>query len=201
MHIEKNVMDNILGTVLNLKDWTKDNYKARFDLADMGIRNELHLRRKGDDKYMILPACFHMTALEKDGFLQVLQDVRVLDGYASNISRHVNLKERKISGLKSHDNHILMQQLLPIALRGFLPSHVTRPLIKLACFFKKICLKTLTVSDIVSVEAEIAVMLCELEKIFPLSFFTVMVHLVMHLTTETKTGGPVQYRWMYPIER
>ena len=30
MHIEKNVMDNILGTVLNLKDWTKDNYKYTF---------------------------------------------------------------------------------------------------------------------------------------------------------------------------
>ena len=143
MHIEKNVMDNILGTVLNLKDWTKDNYKARLDLVDMGIKSELHLRRKGDDKYMIPPACFHITALEKDGFLQVLQDVKVPDGYASNISRHVNLKERKISGLKSHENHILMQQLLPIALRGSLSSHITRPLIKLACFFRKICLKTL----------------------------------------------------------
>ena len=44
MHKKKNVMDNILGTVLNLKDWTKDNYKARLDLADMGIRSELHLR-------------------------------------------------------------------------------------------------------------------------------------------------------------
>ena len=57
-----------------------------------------------------------MTALEKDGFLQVLRDVRVPDGYASNISCLVNLKERKIFGLKSHDNHILMQQLLPTAL-------------------------------------------------------------------------------------
>ena len=58
MHIEKNVMDNILGTVLNLKDWTKDNYKACLDLADIGIRSELHLWRKGDDKYMILPRVF-----------------------------------------------------------------------------------------------------------------------------------------------
>ena len=135
MHINKNVMDNILGTMLNLKDWTKDNYKARLDLVDMGIRSELHLQRKGDDKYTIPSACFHMTPAEKDGFLQVLRDVRVPDGYASNISHRVNLKERKIFGLKSHDNHILMQQLLPIALRGSLPSHVTRPLIKLACFF------------------------------------------------------------------
>ena len=58
-----------------------------------------------------------MTPAEKDDFLQVLRDVRVPDGYASNISHRVNLKERKIFGLKSHDNHILMQQLLPIALR------------------------------------------------------------------------------------
>ena len=27
----------------------------------------------------------------------------MLDGYTSNISRCVNLKDRKISGLKSHD--------------------------------------------------------------------------------------------------
>ena len=44
MHIEKNVMENILSTLLNLKDQTKDNYKARLDLAEMGIRSELHLQ-------------------------------------------------------------------------------------------------------------------------------------------------------------
>ena len=55
--------------------------------------------------------------------------------------------------------------------------------------------------DIVSAEVDIAVTLCKLEKIFLPSFFTMMVHLVMHLATEAKIGGPVQYRWMYPIER
>ena len=43
--------------------------------------------------------------------------------------------------------------------------------------------------------------LCELEKIFPPSFFMVMVHVVMHLAREAKLGGPVHYCWMYPIER
>ncbi|CAN1791692.1 hypothetical protein LINPERHAP1_LOCUS19427, partial [Linum perenne] len=28
-----------------------------------------------------------------------------------------------------------------------------------------------------------------------------MVHLAVHLPHEAKLGGPVQYRWMYPIER
>ena len=135
-----------------------------------------------------------MTLLERDGFLQVLKDVTVPDGYTSNISHHVNMKESKISGLKSHDNHILMQQIFPIALRGTLPSHVTRPLIKLASFFREICSKTLRVSDIVTVEADIAMILCELEKIFPPSFFTVMIHLVMHLAVEAKIGGSMHYR-------
>ena len=38
MHIEKNVMDNILGTLLGIKGKTKDNLVARKDLEEMGLR-------------------------------------------------------------------------------------------------------------------------------------------------------------------
>ena len=142
-----------------------------------------------------------MTLSERDGFLQVLKDVTVFIGYASNISCRMNMKERKISSLKSHDNHILMHQLFPIALRESLPSHVTRSLIKLACFFREICSKTLTVLDIATIEIDIVVTFCELENIFPPSFFIVMVHLAMHIATEAKISGPVHYYWMYLIKR
>ena len=37
--------------------------------------------------------------------------------------------------------------------------------------------------------------------LFPLSFFTVMIHLIVHFVEDAKLGGLVQYRWMYPIER
>ena len=50
-------------------------------------------------------------------------------------------------------------------------------------------------------ENDIIVTLCKLERIFPPSFFDVMVHLPIHLASEAKIAGPVQYRWMYPIER
>ena len=93
-------------------------------------------------------ACYHMNASKKDGFLQVLKDVRVPDGCSSNISRCVKLKERKISGMKSHDNHILMQQLFLIAIRGSLPPKVRRPLIDVSCFFREICSKVLNVDKL-----------------------------------------------------
>nr|CAD40505.2 OSJNBa0050F15.13 [Oryza sativa Japonica Group] len=39
-----------------------------------------------------------------------------------------------------------------------------------------------------------------MEKLFIPSFFTIMVHLIVHLVDESKLGGPVNYRWMYPFE-
>ena len=150
---------------------TNDNLKARQDLKDMGIRSELHLEKVGNDQTRMPHACFHMNVSEKDGFLQVLKDVRVPDGYSSNISRCVKLKECKMSGMKSHDNHILMQQLFPIAIRGSLPTEVSRPLIDLFCFFREICSKVLNVEEFRALEKRIAVMLHELEMIFPFFFF------------------------------
>ena len=105
MCIEKNVVDNIIGTLLNLDG---KNLKARHDLKDIGIKSELHLENVENDQTRMPHACYHMNASENDGFLHVLKDVRVPDGYSSNISRCVKFKECKINGMKSHDNHVLI---------------------------------------------------------------------------------------------
>lgn len=47
MHIEKNVCDNVLYTVLNDKNKSKDNLNARKDLKQMGIRPDLWPDEKG----------------------------------------------------------------------------------------------------------------------------------------------------------
>ena len=71
------------------------------------------------------------------------------DGYTSNISRCVNLKEQKITGLKSHDCHILIEDLLPLALKACSPSkQVTSIVIELAAFFKAICSKVLDITEL-----------------------------------------------------
>ncbi|KAK1415823.1 hypothetical protein QVD17_31611 [Tagetes erecta] len=201
MHIEKNVCDSVVGTLMNLDKKTKDHVKARLDLQEMGIRSELHPKVQNNNKLYLPPACFSMDKKEKDIFCRVLKKVKVPDGYAANISRCVDLKPPKLSGLKSHDSHILMQQLLPIALRNVLPKHVRYPVMKLCRYYKQLCSKVLNPNDLVRMENEIGKILCDLERIFPPSFFDVMVHLSVHLASEAKLGGTVHYRWMYPIER
>ncbi|XP_076914543.1 uncharacterized protein LOC143573590 [Bidens hawaiensis] len=80
-------------------------------------------------------------------------------------------------------------------------NHVSYVIIELCDFFKAICYKDLSEVDLQYLESKVALTLCKLAKIFPPSFFTVMVHLVIHLTREVKFGGPVAFHWMYPIER
>ena len=202
MHIEKNVCDNIIGTLLNQEGKSKDIYKARADLVDMGIRSMLHPQPNPNNNTMCLPrACYQMNNKEKYAFLCILKNVKCPDECSSSIPRCVQVKQRKIFGIKSYDCHVLMQELLPIALRGSLPDKVSSALIDLCNFFKKICSKVLTVEFLEQLESQITITFCQLETIFPPSFFTVMVHLVIHLAYEAKVGGPVQYRWMYPVER
>ncbi|XP_019434448.1 PREDICTED: uncharacterized protein LOC109341097 [Lupinus angustifolius] len=198
MHIEKNVGDNVLFTILDDKSRTKDNLKARKDLHAMGIREKLH-PYPNSSKFP--PSCFKMKNQEKDIFLKILKSVVFPDSFSSNISRCVDLKKRKISGLKSHDTHILMEHIFPIAFRRSLPKEVTSVLIELCNYFRELSSKVLNVKYLEKLQQRIALTLCHMEMIFPPSFFTIMVHLVIHLGEEAMIAGPVHYRWMYPIER
>ncbi|XP_058112986.1 uncharacterized protein LOC131256009 [Magnolia sinica] len=201
MHIEKNVCDNVLGTLLNIDRKTKDNVKSRLDLQEIKIRQTLHPKQRPSGKTYLPPACFTMANKEKDDFCRVIKNMKVPDGYASNISRCTNLKMKKILGLKSHDTHVLMQQILSIAVRRTLPPNVSSILIELSGFFRDLCSKVGRMQDFKFLESQIALTLCHLERIFPPSFFDIMVHLPIHLASEAMLAGPVQYRWMYPIER
>ncbi|KAL0544657.1 hypothetical protein IC582_019775 [Cucumis melo] len=133
MHIEKNVCTNILGTVLDILGKTKDNLNARRDLPDLTIRLEL-TPINGDKNIFIPPACYTLTKKEKWFLLKTLSEMKVPQGYSSNVRNLVSIEDSKLNGLKSHDFHVLLQQLLPIAIRSMLPKHV-RYVIPRLCLF------------------------------------------------------------------
>ncbi|KAM3359779.1 hypothetical protein P3S68_019490 [Capsicum galapagoense] len=123
MHIEKNVFDNVIFTLLSDKEKSKDHVKAQKDLQDMGIRNDLWVDENDEFKL----DAFAIPKNKKVGFLKTLKNISVLDGYSSNISRRIDLDQKRIFGLKSHDCHILMQHLLLIAIRNVLLRQILFP--------------------------------------------------------------------------
>ncbi|XP_049393365.1 uncharacterized protein LOC125857767 [Solanum stenotomum] len=198
VHIEKNIVDSILGTLLDIPGKTKDHAKARYDLKEMGIRKNLHPKDTGHNKRTkFAKACFSMTNGEKSIFCGVLKTAKLPDGSASNISRCVQLDERKLSGYKTHDAHFMLHYLLPIPIKSILLDHVAIALIRLCSFFQRLCQKVITLEELDCLEVEIRETINQLERIFPSSFFDIMIH----LANEVRLGGPVQNRWIYSTER
>ncbi|KAL4023167.1 hypothetical protein IC575_016917 [Cucumis melo] len=121
MHVEKNVCESIIGTLLDINRKSKDGYIARKDLQDMNIRHDLHPVER-ESRVYLPPALNTLSKVEKQLFCKRLYELKVPDGYSSNILNCVSVEETKVMGLKSHDYHVLMQQLLPIVIRGMLPK-------------------------------------------------------------------------------
>ena len=67
MHVEKNVCDSLIGTLLNINGKTKDGLNARLDLIEMNIRGELAPIKMGKCTYLP-PACYTMSKDEKISF-------------------------------------------------------------------------------------------------------------------------------------
>ncbi|XP_075481115.1 uncharacterized protein LOC142521824 [Primulina tabacum] len=124
MHIEKNVCESLIGTLLEIPGKTKDGVAARLDLV----------------------ACYTLSKDEERKILNTLAGIQVPACYSSNVRNLLSMKELRLVGLKSHDYHTLIQQLLPVAIRGFLPKHVRDTITRLCFFFNVLCNKVIDVS-------------------------------------------------------
>jgi hypothetical protein len=71
----------------------------------------------------------------------------------------------------------------------------------LSYLFYVLCAKELLPGLLDEMEELAPELTCKLEKIFPPGFFNPMQHLILHLLTEARLGGPVQNRWCYATER
>ena len=145
MHIEKNIYDNIISIVLNIPEKIKDNSKARLDLQEIEIRLELHLVHQGDKFFMPL-AYYSLFGEEKKNFCGWFKTIKLSDVYASNVSCYIGNNDKNISGMKSHDFHILMQRLLPVVMHGYLNGDIQAALIELKIFFQELYCQKLKIN-------------------------------------------------------
>ena len=126
MHVTKNLCVNLLG-FLGVYGKTKDTPEAREDQYRMKVPKDKQEQDYKDTGSRLSPASYALTQAEKDIFFQVLYSIKVPSGFSSNIKGIINMAEKKFQNLKSHDCHIIMTQLLPVALRGLLPENVRIP--------------------------------------------------------------------------
>ena len=179
----------------------KDTVKVRRDLQCRGIRKHLWLTNnpKKHDKMLKPAAPYVLTSEEFDIFASTIESLRTPSGHVSNISPYI--QKKNFGGLQSHDYHVLMQQILPLALRGLLQLGPRIAVMRISKVFRRICNKVWNPVEFQRLRVDVARSMVLLEMHFPPSYFDIMTHLVYHLVDELDLCGPISTRWMYPVER
>jgi len=200
MHLSKNLCVNLLG-FLGVFGKGKDTVQARRDLKALNLRQDLHPENRGNGQHYLRPASYTLSKEEKESMFDCLSSIKVPSGYSSNVKGIIKTQEKKFANLKSHDCHVLLTQLLPVALRGILPENVRLAIVKLCAFLYEISQKVINPRKLIKLQQDIVQCLVSFEMIFPPSFFTVMTHLLVHLVKEITILGPVFLHNMFPFER
>jgi hypothetical protein len=102
----------------------------------------------------------------------------------------------KVHFKKLYDCHILIEQFLPIAIRGTLPVKVRDTIMKLCSFFNAISQEVVDPMKLTNLQDDLILTMCNLVTIFPPSFFDLMPHLLIHIVDEMKYLGPMFFHQM-----
>jgi hypothetical protein len=121
----------------------------------MKERDNLHPEKTNDGRHYLRPASYTLSNEEKESMFECLSSIKVLSGFSSNIKRIINVPEKKFVNLKSHDCHVIMTQMLPVALRGILPPHVRLATLKLCAFLHAISQKAINPLDLAILQNDV----------------------------------------------
>ncbi|XP_070054431.1 uncharacterized protein [Nicotiana tomentosiformis] len=91
MHIENHFFDNLFNTVMDVTNKTKDKLKARIDLKEYCRPSELYLTYF-NNKIQKPKSSYTFTFNERREICSWVNNLRMPDGYTSNLSRCVDMK-------------------------------------------------------------------------------------------------------------
>ncbi len=103
--------------------------------------------------------------------------------------------------MKSHDYHIMMQEILLVYMRHLMEKGHRIAIICLCHVFKKLCNKIVDLATMGEFKKKSGNDFSVVGKGIPTFFFNMMTHLLGHLVEDLFICGPIHTRWLYPIER
>ena len=196
MHTEKNIAFAIIETLFG----AYDTVSSRLDLQELKIRRNLWVEKYGDGKYRKPIAPYVWTKEQCAQFLTLMSQTRFPTRYvSSNVRRKTD--SNGLRGLKTHDYHVIIEDILPIAVISSLQKGPRLAIIRLGLILKRMSMHVLDPSNFDNLREEVVEVLCLLEREFAPTIFNISMHLLIHLEHELEHCGPIRTRWMYPIER
>ena len=119
-----------------------------------------------------------LTKARKKYFLDEVSAIRTPTRYGSVLNKH--LKKASFIGLKFHDYHCLVQQIIPMVIITLLQPLQRTTLIRLGRSFSQICVRVVDKAEREALRLYVVETICVLEVSFPPAFFDIMLHSLVH---------------------
>jgi len=114
MHVQKNVFESLIGTLLDIKTKTKEGLNSSFNMVQLGIKKELHPIFQENGKYHLPAASYNLNIDEKHVMLDWLKNLKVPSRLCSSIQSIVSMKDLTLTNYNSHDCHVMLTTFLPM---------------------------------------------------------------------------------------
>jgi hypothetical protein len=151
VHIECNILENFLKYLFG----EQNTMEVCKDLEEVGGKWHLWLHIGKP----LAPYVF--TWNEKQVFLALISFIHALIEYLIAIKKHLSPNE--LYNMKSHDHHVMLQNILLATIQNLLHLGPKKVIIYLGRTFKKLCTKVVNLNDIPNLKTYVAKTLCMLK--------------------------------------
>src|SRR5436190_8552122 len=156
-------------------------------MAELCSRPDLEIIHNEKGNLVKPKATYVLSKVQRTAICNWIKDLKLPDGCVSNLERCIDWFHANLHGMKSHDCHVFMQRLLPIAF-DVLPKEQWTVLTEISQYFRELTSTTLNVEMLMQMEKDIPIILCKLEQFLPPGFFDSMEHLPLHLASKPGFG-------------
>jgi len=151
IHYEKNLCENIFEIIFN----TKDLMVVQEDFKECGIQPHLWLQNV-DGWFIKHATSFVLSDHDKDKFTHTIINTKTPTLYASSLRKRI-IMDGDLKGMKSHDFHVMMQDILLLCMQGLMSTCCRMSIMHLCHVFKKLCAKILDPTALRELKKEVAI--------------------------------------------
>jgi hypothetical protein len=169
MHVQKNVFESLMATLMDTPK-SKDGLKARKDMVQLKVMEELHPVLKDNGKYTLPAASYNLDLQERRALCTFVRGIKVPTGFLANPKKLVSMKDLSFAHGKAHDCHVMLMVFLPIAIRAIKPEFLKMAISRMCYFFSKISQKIIGKKELSDVHDFMVETQNQLEMCLPPAF-------------------------------
>jgi hypothetical protein len=144
-------------------NYSNNTIAIQVDFKDYGIRPHLWLQEVASG-FIKLTVTYVLIDEKEERFVHIVTNLKTPTQYVFSLKKKV--RDEDLKGMKSHDYHVMMQEILHLCMWHFMKRDCKMAIICLCYVFKKVCAEVADPTIMGELKNDVAITLILLRKEF-----------------------------------